>query len=129
MLIINVDDDCDDREFFNEAVKALDPDMPCVLFKDGVELLRYLDENETFPDYIFIDINMPKMNGYECAREIKSNHVSQETQIVMYSTAFNPVDLEKFHNEGYKYVLKQNSMTDLITSLKTVISFPTAPEE
>ena len=124
MLILNVDDDSDDREFFNDAIKAVDPEIPCVLFESGAELLNYLGDQETFPDYIFIDINMPKMNGYECAREIRSNYHSEGTQIVMYSTFFNPADLEKFDSAGYKYVLKQNSMTDLIESLKTVISFP-----
>ena len=122
MLIVNVDDDGDDREFFGDAIKAVDPQIPCVLFQNGEELLYYLKETESLPDYIFIDINMPKMNGYECAREIKSHYVSTEMQIVMYSTAFNPVDIEKFDQEGLKYIVKQNTLTDLVQSIRQVIA-------
>jgi CheY-like chemotaxis protein len=122
MLILNVDDDIDDREFFSEAVKVVDPKIPCVLFENGNELLYFLEKNKTLPDYIFIDINMPKMNGYECAQEIKSNYLTGEIQIVMYSTAFNPIDLKKFDEEGFKYIIKQNSLKDLVRSIKRVIS-------
>src|SRR5688572_18234623 len=96
MLILNVDDDSDDREFFSDALKEVDPSIPCVLFENGQQLLYYLDGAKTLPDYIFIDINMPKMNGYECAQEVRSHYLTGETQIVMYSTAFNPADKEKF---------------------------------
>lgn len=124
MLILNVDDDSDDREFFSDAIKAVDPEIPCVVFENGDELLNYLGNSNPFPDYIFIDINMPKMNGYECAQEIKTNYHSADTQIVMYSTAFNPVDLVKFDKEGFRYVVKQNSLSDLVQSIRKVISLP-----
>jgi CheY-like chemotaxis protein len=125
MLILNVDDDPDDREFFSDAIKVLDPEFPCVLFENGVELLSFLEKSKTRPDYIFIDINMPKMNGYECAQEIKLNYLSGETQIVMYSTAFNPRDLKDFDKQGFKYIVKQNALTDLVKTIKMVISSPT----
>ena len=125
MVIYNVDDDLDDREFFCDAIKALSPASPCVLFESGVELLNFMDQSPIQPDYIFIDINMPKMNGYECAREIKLNYLSGDTQIVMYSTAFNPQDIKAFDKDGFRYILKQNSMTDLVQTIKTVISVPT----
>ena len=124
MLILNVDDDSDDREFFNDAIREIDPEIPCVFFQSGDELLKFLAKSATAPDYIFIDINMPRMNGYECAQEIKSNHISADTQIVMYSTAFNPRDLVKFDKEGFKYVVKQNCLSDLVQSIKRVIALP-----
>ncbi|MEX2233668.1 MAG: response regulator [Cyclobacteriaceae bacterium] len=122
MLILNVDDDRDDREFFSDAIKEVDPSIPCVLFENGQELLYYLEEAKTLPDYIFIDINMPKMNGYECAQEIRSNYLTGETQIVMYSTAFNPADKAKFKEQGFKYIVKQNSLGELVQSIKGVMS-------
>lgn len=121
MLIVNVDDDGDDREFFGDAIKAVDPEIPCVLFENGEELLYYLKDARSLPDYIFIDINMPKMNGHECAREIQSQYSSAGMQLVMYSTAFNPLDIEKFDEEGLKYVVKQNTLTDLVRSIRQVI--------
>ena len=124
MLILNVDDDSDDREFFSDAIKVVDPKMPCLLFKDGDALLDFLESTEISPDYIFIDINMPRMNGYECAREIKENYTSGTTQIVMFSTTFNAVDLEAFERQGFRHIIKQNSLTSLVNSIKSVISLP-----
>jgi CheY-like chemotaxis protein len=124
MLIYNVDDDSDDREFFCDAIKAVHPELPCVMFENGVELLNFMERNQPQPDYIFIDINMPKMNGHECAQEIKLNYLRGETQIVMYSTSFNPEDVKRFNKDGFKYIQKQNSMTDLIKTIKTVIARP-----
>ena len=122
MLIVNVDDDMDDREFFSDALKTVDPGIPCVLFENGPELLSYLENTKLLPDYIFLDINMPKMNGYECAQEIKLNDRSHDIQIVMYSTAFNPLDLQKFDQDGFKYITKQSTISDLVQSIRRVIS-------
>ena len=124
MLIYNLDDDSDDREFFSYAVKAVHPEIPCVLFENGVELLDFMEHHQPQPDYIFIDINMPKMNGHECAQEIKLNYPRGETQIVMYSTSFSAEDVKRFHKDGFKYIRKQNSMTDLIKTIKKVITLP-----
>ena len=124
MLILNVDDDSDDREFFNDAIREVDPEIHCILFQSGDELLKFLAQKAMAPDYIFIDINMPRMNGYECAQEIKSKYISSDTHIVMYSTSFNPRDLIKFDKEGFNYVIKQNSLSELVQSLKKVIALP-----
>ena len=129
MLILNVDDDGDDREFFSDAVKVVNPDIPCLVFDSGDNLLNFLEKNETAPDYIFIDINMPKMNGYECAREIKAHYLTDAMNIVMYSTAFNPTDLVKFDEEGFKYIVKQNSLPDLVRSIKQVINSRVSRQE
>lgn len=122
MLILNVDDDSDDREFFGDAVKAVDPEIPLMAFANGEELLYYLEKSKNQPDYIFIDINMPKMNGYECAEEIRSNYPMGETQIVMYSTAFNPEDRAKFEEQGFKYIVKQHNLGALVKSIKGVLA-------
>lgn len=122
MLILSVDDDSDDREFFGDAIKAIDPQIPLVVFPNGEELLYYLEKSENQPDYIFIDINMPKMNGYECAEEIRANYPMGETQIVMYSTSFNPEDRAKFEEHGFKYITKQHSLGTLVQSIKGVLA-------
>ena len=122
MLIFNVDDDCDDREFFSDAIKVVDPSIPCILFENGQQLLYHLETTGILPNYIFIDINMPKMNGYECAQEVKSHYLTGEIQIVMYSTAFNPADKAKFEQQGFKYIVKQNSLGELVQSIKVVMS-------
>ena len=129
MLILNVDDDSDDREFFKEAIRAVDPQIDCMVFQSGEELLTFLDNSTSIPDYIFIDINMPRMNGYECAQEIRPRQITADTQIIMYSTAFNPRDLTTFGGEQFKHVVKEHSFPALVQSIKTIISVPACSQE
>ena len=67
------DDDPDDQELFLEALKEIDEDFVCVTAFDGQEVLDKLENSLFVPDMIFLDLNMPKMNGHECLKEIKKN--------------------------------------------------------
>lgn len=96
MLIFNVDDDSDDREIFSDVIKSVNPQIACVLFESGEDLLDFLASNVALPDFIFIDINMPKMNGYECVQQIRSHDMFREVKIIMYSTSFNPEEQLRF---------------------------------
>ena len=69
-----IDDDFDDQEFFSIAVKKLNEMNECVFAKDGQFGLDMMHRDENFkPDFVFIDLNMPRMNGLECLEEIKKN--------------------------------------------------------
>ena len=66
LITLLIDDDRDDRDFFSMVMKAADPYIRCRFASDGVQALRQLNEDtEMVPDIIFMDINMPKMNGIE----------------------------------------------------------------
>lgn len=122
MLIFYADDDSDDREILSNAVKAVDPRVSCKLFESGEELLNFLGTSSTLPDYIFIDINMPKMNGYECAKKVKSIPAFGQSQIVMYSTCFNPEDETEFAKLGVKCLIKPSNVNDLVQSIRKLIT-------
>ena len=66
------DDDPDDQELFIEALLQIDAQCKCVTAFDGLEALNKLFSQTVYvPDFIFLDLNMPKMNGKECLVEIK----------------------------------------------------------
>ena len=66
------DDDEDDRFFFLEALRSIDPGITCMLASNGREALTLLQSDFfSLPDYIFLDLNMPLMNGLKCLEEIK----------------------------------------------------------
>ena len=70
--IMIVDDDDDDRQLFCEAVSEIDIGIKCVDAENGELALKYLqDERYTLPDFIFLDLNMPRLNGKQCLAEIK----------------------------------------------------------
>ena len=74
-IILMVDDDEDDRRLFFEAAKEVSESIHCVSAEDGEKALTMLQsEHGLLPDYIFLDLNMPRLNGRQCLAEIKKTH-------------------------------------------------------
>ena len=59
--------DLEDQDIFTEAVSVIDPLIVCLRANDGAEGYNLLMNDKTYPaiDYIFLDINMPKMTGID----------------------------------------------------------------
>lgn len=118
MLIFNIDDDSDDREIFRYAVRSVDPSITCISFESGEDLLRHIGRDMPLPDFIFIDINMPKMNGYECVQEIRSKEILNTVKIIMYSTSFNPEDQLRFNQPAVDFLVKPSEIDSLVRYIK-----------
>ena len=69
------DDDEDDRILFIEAVKDLNNDLIIEIASDGQQLLDVLSQSNSLPELLFLDINMPCKNGFECLKVIRSTVV------------------------------------------------------
>lgn len=121
MRIVNVDDDDDDREMFCTAVRNIDPAIQCIELESGEEAIKYFGNGHFSPEFIFVDINMPRMNGYECVKEIHQYPNLKNTTIVMYSSSFNPQDQIDFGVLGIKYLLKTSDLTSLAKSIRILI--------
>lgn len=85
--ILLADDDTDDCLFFKDALEELALSVTLTTVRDGVELMRHLS-TQVLPDVIFLDLNMPRKNGYECLTEIKLNAKLATIPVVVYSTFF-----------------------------------------
>ncbi|KEQ26724.1 response regulator [Paenibacillus tyrfis] len=70
-------------------------------FTNPLEALARLSELK--PDVVFLDVEMPKMNGLELARNI--NELSEETKII-FSTAYKQYALDAFQVYAFDYILK-----------------------
>jgi CheY-like chemotaxis protein len=89
LSILLADDDCDDQFFFDKALKALPISTHLTTVHDGEHLMNYLNENsEYLPSVLFLDINMPRKNGFECLFEIKHNEKLKDLPVVMFSTSY-----------------------------------------
>lgn len=86
------DDDRDDREMFSEALAALDPRIICEGVEDGREALKFLSTSKVSPSIIFVDINMPVMDGWELLRELKRDAHYVDIPVVVYSTSSRAKD-------------------------------------
>ncbi len=121
--IILADDDEDDRMFFKDAIDELKVKTKVTLVNDGVEMMEYLNNpDNSLPNVIFLDLNMPRKNGLECLKEIRSNSVLKDLSIAIYSTSASEEDIEETFVKGANiYIKKPNDFNDLKKVLSDVI--------
>lgn len=96
--ILLVDDDPDDNFFHQRIIKKMDITNAIEVARNGIEALEYLrKENQVIPELIFLDINMPKMNGWEFLEEYKDLDPKQKARItiMMLTTSANPDDIKR----------------------------------
>ena len=121
-----VDDDADDREFFEEALKELSIPTQLTTAQDGVELMAALEEaviGPPPPHVIFLDLNMPRKNGFECLQEIREHPKLKNIPIVIFSTTANEITIQKTYSLGAScYVRKPHSHQLLKKAIETVLA-------
>jgi CheY-like chemotaxis protein len=126
---LNVDDDDDDRAMFCDALNTIDSQISCIQKDCGEKAIEFLTQSNVVPDYIFIDINMPRMNGYECLHEIRLLPQMADVPIIMFSTSFNPKDQAEFMALEIKFLNKTANINELVHSLRDLINKQTVELE
>lgn len=118
------DDDSDDRLFFTDAFDELKIKSKVLLFKDGIELMEYLnDTNNALPNLLFLDLNMPKKSGLECLKDIKATSRLSDMVIAIYSTSASEEDIENTFVKGANvYIKKPNDFEKLKKVLSEVVT-------
>ncbi len=121
--IMIIDDDADDRSFFQEAINNISPVIETHVCNSGIQALAMFQEKKiTAPDYIFLDFNMPLMNGRECLIELKKILQHQLTNIVILSTSDMKEDMEDAMRLGAKlFLTKPNTFQELCVMLRGVL--------
>jgi CheY-like chemotaxis protein len=124
MRLFLVDDDPDDQEIFDMALQSIDSAIQCTVANDGLEALQKLQSDTSFqPDYIFLDVNMPRMNGVECLKQIRKMKLAEHSCIVMYSTTLDDRVMEESKQSGVKdFMTKPSTLTALKDKLRKQLS-------
>lgn len=118
--ILLVDDDHDDCELFGEALHEFAPHIKLYCLTDNSQLLSYIDKVN--PELIFLDVNMPRKNGYECLDEIKQSPNANSIPVIMYSNTGRKEDIDNAYKIGAALFLrKPPSYSSLVQSLKEII--------
>lgn len=119
--VLFIDDDEDDKLVFGHALSAIDKSILYMTASDGHEALKILQNDLVIlPDLIFMDLNMPKMDGFTCLDRIKKDKELKEIPVLILSTSTNPKDMEKAKSLGAKtFITKPSTYTGLIETLKT----------
>ena len=111
-----VDDDEDDRIVFEEAVKEIVPFTEITTFSNGEELLRLLDLK--VPDVVFLDINMPALDGMSCLKLIREKHGCGKLPVIMFTISKHKLDVSACYGYGATlYFVKPPSQRKLVEQL------------
>ncbi len=121
--IVLADDDEDDRILFKEAIEESKMKTKLSLFNDGQQLMDYLlGANESLPQLIFLDLNMPIKNGMQCLQEIRKSAALKDLCVAIYSTSSSDHDIEETFILGANiYINKPNSFAKLKEVIEKVL--------
>lgn len=125
--ILVADDDADDRAILQDAMKELQADEVLCFAQNGEDALRLLgnDFNADYkPALIILDLNMPKLNGTETLRRIKSDDRFKTVPVIIYSTSLNPMEKDKCMMLGaHSYITKPVTFKESMDTAQAFLAF------
>lgn len=122
-IIYLAEDDEDDRILFIEAVEELNLPIFVVQAADGNELIDTLTHADSLPEIIFLDINMPCKNGFDCLKEIRSaGKELEKVKIIMFTTSSSSIHIKLSYKLGADfYAVKPGNFQELKALLKKIL--------
>jgi CheY-like chemotaxis protein len=110
--VLLAEDDEEDVFLFKTVLSELNQDIFVTVATDGNLLMTLLKQTTTLPEMIFLDLNMPHKNGFECLSEIRGNEKWNNIKIVILSTSSQPQHIENAYKSGADlYLAKPVSYT------------------
>ena len=123
-LVMIIDDSLTVRKIMETSLKR--EGFASVSYPDGIEALRALSEGLPIPDLVLLDIGLPKMDGYEVARHLKTKEQFGNTTIVMITQRDGMIDRLKGRLAGAKdYITKPFKTQEVMTIVHSHLSTPT----
>jgi CheY-like chemotaxis protein len=122
LKILLVDDDPEEYELITSALESLKVKGEVVQVEDCQDVSDSIKAHK--PDLVFMDINMPSINGIECLKAVRGDRKFENLPVIMYSTSNNVNDIkESYNHRANLYVVKPDSFHKLINSLQKVLAF------
>lgn len=114
-----IDDDVDDQEIFYLALKEVNSSVGCISASDAVQALEKLKNDLTFtPQCIFLDMNMPRVDGKQCLQKIKEIDRLKDIPVFMYSTFADAKTIAEVKQMGATdFIIKPASIPLLVQAL------------
>jgi CheY-like chemotaxis protein len=116
--ILLIDDDEDDQEIFTSAVAEISDTVTCDCIPDATRALATLTAKKELPDVIFLDLNMPIMNGQQFLSAIKKEKQLSAIPVIIFSTASDRATIETTRMLGaHDFITKPRSFDRLVEIL------------
>ena len=122
--VLLIDDDEDDLEMLEQALKLIDGDHQIIEAKDGMEGLEklvQLKDKNILPCLIVLDINMPRMDGRQTFVSMKADETLSKIPVVIFSTSTSLLDRTFFERHHTDYFVKPVNFTALATTASRMI--------
>jgi CheY-like chemotaxis protein len=121
--ILLIDDDADDQLLFTDALREIDSGIRCLIANNGKDALEQLKNFSNLPDILFLDLNMPFLNGYELLKNLKTETRLSEIPVVIFTTSNDRKDAELARQLGAHFFLsKPNEFSKLRMKLAYILS-------
>lgn len=110
LKVLLADDDLDDCIMFEKALKELPIRTDLLTVHDGDDLVKELSlQKNGLPDLIFLDLNMPRINGVECLHTIKRTEELKNIPVVIFSTSVHETLARKLIDTGARECIRKPS--------------------
>lgn len=121
--VLIVDDDKEDIDMFCEAVNELNSKIKCEWSLNASEALVILQNQTIQPDFIFLDLNMPGLNGKQFLQKIKKIKTLSTIPVYIYTTSKSTLDMEETEKLGSSgFIIKPYTYHELIDRLSGIFS-------
>jgi CheY-like chemotaxis protein len=123
-VVMFIDDDEEDIEFYCEACGVVDNSITRITCGNGLEAVQMLKKPDAIiPDFIFLDIYMPVMDGKKCIIELRKIDKLKDVPVIMCSSSEFSEDQDECEKLGADfYLTKPHSVIDMINSLLFVFA-------
>ncbi len=106
-LCFLIDDDPDDQEIFLEVLRNISPSIRCVTANNGQEAIEKLKSRQVKPDLIFLDLNMPLMNGQQFLKACHLVEDCSKIPVIILTTSSDRRSVEETMKLGARdYITK-----------------------
>lgn len=126
--VLLVEDNCDHAELIRLSVEEQPLPIDLVHLEDGEQALRYAFGKSPFtdpvpqkPDLILLDLRLPKVDGLDVLKEIKSNDTTKFIPVVVFTTSANDTDLQRAYlHHANSYLIKPGDFSEMVTLTEKV---------
>ncbi|QEE50429.1 response regulator [Flavobacterium alkalisoli] len=112
LTVFYTDDDQEDIDFFREIIDIIDSNVKVVTQRNGEELLNALNNPPPTPYLVFLDINMPGMNGLETLKRVRESDQHKNLPVVMFSTSSDDITIQQSKELGASFYVPKSGAFD-----------------
>lgn len=124
LKILLIEDDTIEVMKLKRAIKKLDMDHELIEAKNGEEALKLLNDHSILPDIIFLDLNMPKINGLEFLKILKRDKILRFLPTIMLTTSSNRKDILACYDTGVAgYIIKPLKYDHYVLKIEAALNY------